>query len=106
MESKTTLQVTKDNLPLTVREHLMRGQQEPAVNELIQVCGLDKTTAEQLIDDYRAALRERKIELDIIMMNNENARDNDEMTRLMVVWGGRIVVILFALVMLYLFFGM
>ncbi len=79
MENKITLPITKDNLPLTVREHLMRGQQELAINDLVQTYGLDKTAAEQLIDDYRAALRERKIELDIIMMNDENARDADEM---------------------------
>ncbi len=84
----------------------MRGQQELAVNDLMQTYKLDKVTAEQLIDDYRAALRERKIELDIMMMNDENARDADEMTRLLIVWGGRLVVILFALVMLYLLLGM
>lgn len=99
---KTTPTITADNLPLQVREHLMRGQHESAIDALVNQHGLDKNQAEQTIHAYREALRERKIALDIQIMNAQNAREGEDRTRQIIIWGGRLLVIIFALIVLQL----
>ncbi len=57
--------ITAANLPLAVREHLMRGQYDGAVSVLEAEHDMTRETAEQMIEDYREALRERKIALEV-----------------------------------------
>ncbi|MGY0398777.1 MAG: hypothetical protein ACWIPH_02320 [Ostreibacterium sp.] len=64
--------VTAENLPLSVRESLMRGQQDMAVSVLEEKYGMSEGQANRLIEDYRVVLRERKIALDIQIMNEQN----------------------------------
>lgn len=97
--------ISADNLPLSVREHLMRGHQQQAIALLETEYGMDKVAAEEIIEDYRAALRERKIALDIQIMNEQNAKESNEHMQTMVTWGARIVLFVFAIAVLYLVTG-
>lgn len=91
-----------DNLPLSVREHLMRGQHEAAVQVLVNEHGHNEDSAKQAIEDYRQALRERKIALDIQIMNEQQAKEARDMQHLWLTWGVRIALIAASLIFLYL----
>lgn len=94
--------LTADNLPLTVREYLMRGQQEQAIEQLTADYELSKAEAEALIETYREQLRERKLALEVQVMQAENAREEDERKHTILVWGVRIAVFVLILVALML----
>lgn len=102
-QEKTTQTVTAETLPLPVREFLMRGLQNKAVENLVEEHHLSEAEAIQLIEDYRAALRERKLQLDIQMMSESNHRDNYErysMIAKSISWG---ILIVSLIAMSYLF---
>ncbi len=99
MENKEA--ISAENLPLSVREHLMRGNQNEAVAVLETEHGIEKESAEQLIEDYRAALRERKIMLDIQIMNEQNAKESEEDMQYMARWGARLALLVLCLFALY-----
>lgn len=94
--------INADNLPLDVREHLMRGRQDDAIALLESQYSKTKSEAEALIEAYRENLRERKVALDIQIMNEQNAREADEQRQLIIRWAvrGAFVVVLLALLML------
>lgn len=94
--------LTADNLPLTVREYLMRGQQAQAIEQLTADYELSKAEAEALIETYREQLRERKLALEVQVMQAENAREEDERKHTILVWGVRIAVFVLILVALML----
>ncbi|MPV86216.1 hypothetical protein [Ostreibacterium oceani] len=90
-------EATVDVLPLSVREHLMRGNQALAVTTLQAEKGLTQAQAEQEIEDYKASLRQRKLELDIQIMNAENRRDSSATVRKIVTWAGYLIILLLTL---------
>lgn len=90
-----------DNLPLTVREHLMRGQHDAAVALLVAEYGQSDDSAKKLIEDYRQALRERKIALDIKIMNEQQDKDTRELQQFWIRWGVRLSLLALSLVFLY-----
>lgn len=93
--------ITAENLPLSVREHLMRGQHDSAV-EVLETLGKTKAEATELIEAYRATLRERKVALDIQIMNEENEKENAAQKQLMILWGSRILITVLVLALMYL----
>ncbi|MGY0399800.1 MAG: hypothetical protein ACWIPH_07670 [Ostreibacterium sp.] len=94
--------ITADNLPLSVREPLMRGQYEMAVDVL--VIEYDKTTneAENLIESYRASLRERKISLDLQIIREKDGLETNEKRQSIIKWGGRGLLAVIVLIIVYL----
>lgn len=91
-----------DNLPLDVREHLMRGQHDTAVQLLVDEHDHDEDSAKQAIEDYRQGLRERKIALDIQIMNEQQEKEARDMQQIWITWGVRIALVVASLVLLYL----
>ncbi|MBS9777964.1 MAG: hypothetical protein KGV50_04290 [Gammaproteobacteria bacterium] len=94
-------EITAENLPLSVREHLMRGNQIEAISVLEEEYNIEKESAEQLIEDYRTVLRERKIALDIQIMNEKNAKESEEDLQMVFKWGARIVLFALCIFVLY-----
>lgn len=94
--------MTAETLPLSVRECLMRGQYESAVNKLISEYGIDHQDASQLIEEYRSALRERKIALDIQMINEQQERETKEQLHIYFTWGVRITMFILTIALIYL----
>lgn len=90
-----------DNLPLNVRECLMRGQQAGAVQILIDDYGFDKQSAENLIEDYRERLRERKLALEIRIMQEQNEKMQKENRQFILLWVLRIALISLFLSLIY-----
>ncbi len=97
-----TFPIDADHLPLNVREHLMRGQHAAAVKCLVDKHELDKAKAEQLIENYRQNLRERKIELDIKIMQEQQRQEGQEESQLLWRWGLRAALVLLFLTLVYL----
>lgn len=97
--------LTVDNLPLEVREHLMRGQYNAATTVLVETHQLSKSEAEQLIEDYRQQLRERKIALDIQIMHQQQEKEAREQYHFWWRWGVRIALVVAVLFLLYLMAG-
>ncbi len=93
--------ITANQLPLEVREHLMRGQQEAAVAALENTYHKSKAEAEQLIADYRENLRQRQLALEIQVMNEQNNREEDKQRQLIVRWVSYTIVIIIMLILLY-----
>ncbi|PID64423.1 MAG: hypothetical protein CR963_00675 [Gammaproteobacteria bacterium] len=96
------LQVTADKLPLPVREHLMRGQHDAAVSLLVNEYQQTEESAKQLIEEYRQNLRERKVALEIQVINEQQAKEAHDMHQLWWVWGVRIALVIASLALLYL----
>lgn len=93
--------ISADTLPLPVREQLMRGQHDNAVQQLVDDYGLTAAEAEQLIEDYRQNLRDRKVALDIQIMHAQNAKETREQHYLYWRWGMRITLLVIVLILLY-----
>lgn len=98
MNSNTPL--SPDNLPLDVREHLMRGQQQQAIETLVSNHAMSEDDAKQLLESYREKLRERKLALDIQVMQAENSREEEESKQVLILWGTRIAVVFVLLIVL------
>ncbi len=96
------LQLTPDKLPLPVREHLMRGQHDAAVSLLVNEYQQTEESAKQLIEAYRQNLRERKVALEIQVINEQQAKETRDMQQLWWVWGVRIALVIASLALLYL----
>ncbi len=94
-------EITADNLPLEVREHLMRGQQESAVSVLENQCACSETEAEQLIATYREKLRQRKLALDIQVMNEQVEREENKQKQVIIRWAAYGITIVILSVLLY-----
>ncbi len=62
----------KVSLSLAVREKLMRGLYDEAVDLTMIEYKVEKDIAERLIEKYREELRERKQELEILKMQRES----------------------------------
>lgn len=92
--------ITANNLPLSVREHLMRGQFESAVSVLENDYQHSKADAEQLIADYRENLRQRKLALEIQVMNEKADREEEQQKQNMIRWATYGVTILILLIVL------
>lgn len=105
MEKMKKSQITPECLPLEVREHLMRGQQDAAVDLLVSAYTFAEDEANQIIDDYREALRQRKIALEIQVMNDKQAKAEREQLHMYWIWGARIALALGAVILLYLLAG-
>lgn len=101
-ERRATTTITPDNLPLAVREYLMRGQTEQAITTLVESHGKSSAEANQLIETYRQQLRERKLALDIQIMQKENTEDNQRKIFLFIVWGVRSLVVLTVFLLIWL----
>lgn len=93
--------IAPESLPLAVREHLMRGQHDVAVSVLVDHHGHSENSAQQAIEDYRQALRERKIALDIQIMNEQQAKEARDIQHVWVRWGVRIALVVVSLALLY-----
>ncbi len=94
--------IDAEHLPLAVREYLMRGQQQMAVTTLVEAHAFSAEEAKQLIEDYRQNLRERKLALDIQVMNDEFAKENRAQQLLWWRWGGYIALLVLCLILIYL----
>lgn len=71
----------KIRLSLAVREKMMRGQFDEAVELLMleyKEYGLEKDFAERFIARYRDDLRERKVELEVLRMQHESQQEEAE----------------------------
>ncbi len=90
--------ITSDNLPLDVRELLMRGQEANAVNKLIDDYNVYDKEASKIIRDYRKKLKQRKIELDLAIMNENNINDEKLLTPELTKWIFRGVVVLLIII--------
>ncbi len=93
--------ITADNLPLSVREHLMRGQTDSAVSVLENEYHHSKALAEQLIADYRENLRQRKLSLEIQVMNEKADREEKRQKQNIIRWAVYGVTILILLILLF-----
>jgi|GEM_PF-4219582 len=89
-------------LPLDIRELLMRGQFDSAVAELMALNHCDEDSAKGQINAYREALRDRKIALDIQLMNEENQKTGRDQQALLIKWGVRIFCAIVLLLLVYL----
>ncbi len=98
-------EITTDNLPLSVREHLMRGQTDRAISVLENDYNYSKEQAEKLIADYKESLRERKIALEIQVMNEKAEKEEEQQKQNMIRWGAYGVTILILLILLYIMLG-
>lgn len=103
--TEITTEITAETLPLDVREHLMRGQQQSAVKILTETYDIDEEAAEAMIEDYREALRERKIALDIQMLHEKSAEEAKEKQQQIITWSVRIILLIFTIAMIYLLTG-
>ncbi len=99
--TKGQTQLDADNLPLSVREHLMRGQHDDAVSVLGSEHGLSEDEAKQLIEAYRQVLRERKIALDIQIMNDQQAKEAREQYHFYWLWGSRLALLACGVLLIY-----
>lgn len=93
--------IDADNLPLAVREHLMRGQPDKAIAMLESDYGKSKAAAEELIESYKENLRERKVALDIQIMNEQNAKAAHEQRQVVIRWTVRGIVFVLTIVLLF-----
>ncbi len=87
----------KHTLSLPVREKLMRGQQDEAVALLMNELQIDQPTAESLISQYRAGLRERRLELEALkMQHDQQKQEQAEKTKIVryIAWGVGVLVLL------------
>ncbi len=92
--------IDAEHLPLDVRECLMRGQHQMAVTTLAEVHALSEEEANQLIEDYRQNLRERKLVLDIQVMNDEFAKESHTQQLLWWRWGGYAALLVLCLILI------
>lgn len=101
LDTDTVTTLTSESLPLSVREHLMRGQTEQAISTLTKDYGKSPTEANQLIETYRKNLRERKLALDIQIMQTEYANDNQNKRLSLLIWSVRLLVVLVAFLLIW-----
>ncbi len=94
-------EIVTDSLPLSVREHLMRGQTESAISVLENEYQHSKEEAEQLIADYKESLRERKIALEIQVMNEKASREEEQQKQVIIRWATYGVTILILMILLF-----
>ncbi len=94
-------EITIDNLPLSVREHLMRGQTESAISVLENEYQHSKEAAEQLIADYKQSLRERKIALEIQVMNEKAEKEEEQQKQNIIRWAAYGVTALILMTLLF-----
>lgn len=64
-------------LSLAVREKLMRGRYDEAVELLTIEYKIEKPIAERFIEAYRIELRERKNELEVLKMQRQNQQEEE-----------------------------
>ncbi len=91
------------DLPLSVREHLMRGQTENALSVLENDYHHSKDEAEKLIADYKESLRQRQFALEIQVMNEKIAKEEQQHKQTIIRWvtyGVTILVLLILLLMM------
>lgn len=93
---------TPDLLTLEVREALMRGQHETAVELLMQSQGINKEQAEQCIADYKLALKERNLMLNVQVMQEQQANENKRRQQPIILWSVRIAAVITVLLLFFL----
>lgn len=93
---------TSNSLPLEVREYLMRGQYDAAVDLLAQLGGITHSQAKARIDDYQARLKERNLQLNIEVIKAQQEKENQQHRQQIILWSVRVTVVLLGVLMLYL----
>lgn len=73
--------ITENNLPMDVREHLMRGHWDDAIKLLSVNHDMSENEARELIKRYRLALKERNVELEVMKMQNTFSRATEQEAR-------------------------
>lgn len=105
LKMSNNVSIDSDNLPLAVREHLMRGQQDKAIAVLENEYGISKIAAKELIESYKENLRERKVALDIQIMNEQNAKADHEQRQVVIRWTVRGIVFVLTIALLFYVMG-
>lgn len=70
--------ITENNLPIDVREHLMRGQWDDAIKLLSVNHDMSEEDARSVIRRYRVALKERNVELEVMKMQSTFSREAEQ----------------------------